>query len=134
MASRNRSNRTANALEQRAPSAPARKAVAKRSKVARPRRVGINLEFDSLAKFTSYVSNISQTGCFMRTRDPWPVGTRLHLHFTVLVDDPEVLEADGEVVRVSERPRGMGLKFVDLSAGARLLITRILARSRLVGK
>jgi len=108
--------------------------VVKRPKVARPRRLAINLEFDSLAKFTSYVSNISQTGCFMRSRDPWPVGTRLHFHFTVLVDDLEVLEAAGEVVRVSERPRGMGIKFMRLSASARLLINRLLARSRLAAK
>jgi uncharacterized protein (TIGR02266 family) len=129
VALRNRSNRT---VEHHEP-AP-RKAAARRLKVARPRRLAVNLEFDSLAKFTSYVSNISQTGCFMRTRDPWPVGTNLRLRFTVLLDDPEVLEADGEVVRVSERPRGMGLKFVKLDAGARLLINRLLARSRLVGK
>ncbi len=102
--------------------------------MARPRRVAINLEFDSLAKFTSYVSNISQTGCFMRTRDPWPVGTRLRLHFTVLLDDPEVLQTEGEVVRVSERPRGMGVRFVQLDANALLLINRLLVRSRLRAK
>jgi uncharacterized protein (TIGR02266 family) len=133
VALRNRSNHTAERrVEDKAP-AP-RRAPLKRTKVARPRRVAINLEFDSLAKFTSYVSNISQTGCFMRTRDPWPVGTRLRLRFTVLADDPEVLQADGDVVRVSERPRGMGIKFASLSASARLLINRLLARSRLAGK
>ena len=100
--------------------------------MVRPKRVAVNMEFDSLAKFVSYVSNISQSGCFMRTRDPWPVGTRLRLEFTVLVDDPEVLEAEGEVVRVSERPRGMGVRFTNLPSGARLLINRLLTRSRLL--
>jgi uncharacterized protein (TIGR02266 family) len=131
VALRNRSNLTA---AEREPVKKAAAAAPRRKNVARPKRVAINLEFDSLAKFTSYVSNISQGGCFMRTRDPWPVGTRLHMHFTVLVDDPEVLEADGEVVRVSERPRGMGVRFVKLDASALLLINRLLARSRLLAK
>ena len=130
MGLRNRSNHTV----ERELNAPRRAPAAKRTKVVRQRRVAINLEFDSLSKFTSYVSNISQSGCFMRTRDPWPVGTRLRLHFTVLADDPEVLQADCEVVRVSERPRGMGVKFVSLSASARLLINRLLARARLAVK
>jgi uncharacterized protein (TIGR02266 family) len=95
----------------------------------RPRRLDVNLEFESLAQFTQYVSNISRTGCFLRSRDPWPVGTRLKLRFTLLVDDPEVLEATGEVVRVSERPRGMGLKFLQLPVEARKVIDRLLART-----
>ena len=94
----------------------------------RPRRVDVNLEFDTLERLTQYVSNISRTGCFLRSRDPWPVGTRLNLRFTVLADDPEVLEAVGEVVRVSERPRGMGLKFVQLPVPARKIIDGLLAR------
>jgi uncharacterized protein (TIGR02266 family) len=94
----------------------------------RPRRVDVNLEFDSLAQMTQYVSNISRSGCFLRSRDPWPVGTRLNLRFTVVAEDPEVLEAVGEVVRVSERPRGMGLKFVQLPVPARKVIDGLLAR------
>src|SRR5687767_787880 len=71
---------------------------------ARPRRINVNLEFESLERLTQFVSNISRTGCFLRSRDPYPVGTRLSLRFTLLADDPEILEAKGEVVRVSERP------------------------------
>lgn len=96
----------------------------------RPRRVEVNLEFESLERMTQYVSNISRTGCFLRSRDPWPVGTRLNLRFTVLADDPEVLEAKGEVVRVAERPRGMGIKFMELPISARKVIDHLLARSR----
>ena len=43
------------------------------------------------------------------------MGTRLKLRFTIMADDPEILEAMGEVVRVSERPRGMGVKFLELT-------------------
>jgi uncharacterized protein (TIGR02266 family) len=99
-----------------------------RTSRARNRRLDVNLEFESLAQFTQYVSNISRTGCFLRSRDPWPVGTRLKLRFTLLADDPEILEALGEVVRVSERPRGMGLKFLQLPLAARKVIDRLLAR------
>jgi uncharacterized protein (TIGR02266 family) len=95
---------------------------------ARNRRIDTNLEFESLAQFTQYVSNISRSGCFLRSRDPWPVGTRLKLRFTLLADDPEILEALGEVVRVSERPRGMGLKFLQLPMAARRVIDRLLAK------
>ena len=102
----------------------------KPSKTSRPRyrRLNVNLEFESLAQFTQYVSNISRTGCFLRSRDPWPVGTRLKLRFTLLADDPEILEGLGEVVRVSERPRGMGLKFLQLPLATRRVIDRLLAK------
>jgi uncharacterized protein (TIGR02266 family) len=95
---------------------------------ARNRRMDVNLEFESLAQFTQYVSNISRSGCFLRSRDPWPVGTRLKLRFTLMADDPEILEALGEVVRVSERPRGMGVKFLQLPMAARRIIDRLLAK------
>jgi uncharacterized protein (TIGR02266 family) len=92
--------------------------------------VEVNLDFESVERLTQYVSNISRSGCFLRTRDPWPVGTRLDLRFTVLADDPEVLEARGRVVRVSEKPRGMGLQFLELPIAARKVIDRLLARTR----
>ena len=97
-------------------------------KVSKPRqrRVDINLEFDSLERLTEYVTNISKSGCFIRAQDPWPVGTKLNLRFTVLVEDPEILDGIGEVVRVSEQPRGMGVKFVQLSAPGLRIIDRVL--------
>jgi uncharacterized protein (TIGR02266 family) len=99
-----------------------------RTSRARPRRVDINLEFDSVDRLGEYVSNISKTGCFIRTQDPWPVGTPLNLRFTVLLDDPEILEGTGEVVRVSESPRGMGVRFVQLPLRSRKLVEQLLAR------
>ena len=94
----------------------------------RPRRVDVNFEFESLDRLSQFVSNISRSGCFVRTRDPWPVGTRLNLRFTVLLEDLEIVEARGEVVRVSERPRGMGVKFIDLSVASRDVVDRIVTR------
>ncbi len=99
--------------------------------IVRPKRVDVNVEFDSIEKFINeYVSNVSHSGAFIRTRDPWPVGTKLRLKFTVIAEDPEVLEGLGEVVRVSERPRGMGVAFVELTEHSQKLIGKLLTRPR----
>ena len=99
-----------------------------RSKTAlRPKRVDINVEFDSIEEFVSqYVSNISKSGAFIRTRTPLPVGSRMRLRFTILAEDPEVLEGIGEVVRLSNRPMGMGVVFVELEEHSRQLIGKLL--------
>lgn len=95
----------------------------------RDKRVDINLEFDSLGKLLSeYLTNVSRSGAFILSREPWPVGTKLRLRFTVLADDPEILEGTAEVVRVSDDPPGMGVAFVDLTEESKTLIDRILAR------
>jgi uncharacterized protein (TIGR02266 family) len=100
-----------------------------RKSVLRPKRVDINVEFDSIDRFINeYVSNISRSGAFIRTRDPWPVGTRLRLRFTIMAEDPEILEGVGEVVRVSDRPRGMGVAFVELTEHSQQLIAKLLTR------
>jgi uncharacterized protein (TIGR02266 family) len=102
---------------------------AARKSVMRPKRIDVNVEFDSIESFINeYVSNLSKSGAFIRTRDPWPVGTRLRLRFTIVADDPEILEGMGEVVRVSERPRGMGVAFVELTDHSQKLIARLLTR------
>lgn len=95
----------------------------------RAKRVDVNKEFSSIEHFINeYVSNVSRSGAFIRTRDPWPVGTRLNLKFTIMAEDPEILEGVGEVVRVSDRPRGMGVAFVQLSELSRRLIEKLLVR------
>jgi uncharacterized protein (TIGR02266 family) len=102
-------------------------AARRRKSVMRPRRLDINLEFDSIEHFISeYVSNISKTGAFIRTRDPWPVGTKLRLRFTILADELEILEGMAEVVRVSDQPRGMGVAFVELAEHSAKLIDKLL--------
>jgi uncharacterized protein (TIGR02266 family) len=98
-------------------------------KVLRPKRIEINREFESIERFINeYISNISKSGAFIRTRDPWPVGTRLRLRFTIVADDPETIEGIGEVVRVSDRPRGMGVAFVELTDRSQKLIDKVLIR------
>lgn len=95
----------------------------------RERRIEVNAEFAVLESFlTEHVTNVSHTGAFIRTRDPWPVGTRVRMRFTVLDGDLETLEGTAQVVRVSERPRGMGVEFLELPPSSRALIDRLLAR------
>jgi len=99
------------------------------SSALRPKRHDVNLEFDSAESFIrEYVMNVSRSGAFVRTRSPLPIGTRVRLRFTVMLDDPETLEGIGEVVRLGERPRGMGVVFVELSEPSKSLLERLLTR------
>ena len=75
-------------------------------------RVTINKEFESFDAFIQeYVTNISETGVFIKSQSPLAVGTRVNLRFTVIMDDIETIEGIGEVVRVEKDPPGMGVVF-----------------------
>ena len=92
-------------------------------------RVTINKEFESFDAFIhEYVTNISRSGVFIRSKNPLEVGTAVNLRFTVIVDDIETIEGTGEVVRVEEDPPGMGVVFKELSAYSKRLIERLLTR------
>lgn len=97
-------------------------------------RMAVNREFRSIEEFISeYVSDISRSGVFIRTDDPLPVGTKVDLKFTVIVDDFETIEGIGEVVRVvlpSESEQcGMGVVFTELASYSQGLIDRLLTRN-----
>ena len=93
----------------------------------REERVTINKEFESYDAFINeYVTNISRTGVFVRSRTPLPVGTKVNLRFTVIMDDIETVEGLGEVVRVHDDPPGMGVVFTDLSTYSKGLIDKLL--------
>lgn len=92
-------------------------------------RVTINKEFESFDAFIhEYVTNISRSGVFIRSKSPLPVGTEVNLRFTVIMDDIETIEGTGKVVRVEDDPAGMGVVFVNLSSYSRVLIERLLMR------
>jgi len=95
-------------------------------------RVTINKEFESFDAFIhEYVTNISRTGVFVKSKQPLPVGTRVNLRFTVIMDDIETIEGVGEVVRLESDPPGMGVVFTELSQYSQGLIERLLtARPR----
>jgi uncharacterized protein (TIGR02266 family) len=97
----------------------------------RDERVTINKEFESYDAFINeYVTNISRTGVFVRSRTPLPVGTKVNLRFTVIMDDIETVEGLGEVVRVHDDPPGMGVLFTDLSTYSKGLIDKLLTERR----
>jgi uncharacterized protein (TIGR02266 family) len=90
-------------------------------------RVTINKEFESYDAFISeYVTNISRSGVFVRSKTPLDVGTRVNLCFTVIMDDIETIEGVGEVVRVHDDPPGMGVVFTELSSYSKGLIEKLL--------
>lgn len=96
--------------------------------VRRAERVTINKEFESFDAFIQeYVTNISRSGVFIRTKNPLAVGTKVNLRFTVLMDDIETIEGTGEVVRVDEE--GMGVVFRDLTGYSQSLIERLLVQN-----
>ncbi len=99
----------------------------KTDEARREERVTINKEFESYDAFINeYVTNISRTGVFVRSKTPLPVGTKVNLRFTVIMDDIETVEGLGEVVRVHDDPPGMGVVFTDLSTYSKGLIDKLL--------
>lgn len=91
----------------------------------RDERVTINKEFESFDAFIQeYVTNISRTGVFVKSKQPLPIGTRVNLKFTVIMDDIETIEGVGEVVRVEKD--GMGVVFRELSTYSKDLIDKLL--------
>jgi hypothetical protein len=91
------------------------------------KRVTINKEFESFDAFIhEYVTNISRSGAFVRSKQLLPLGTRVDLKFTVVMDEIETIEGVGEVVRVQKDPPGMGVVFTELSQYSQHLIARLL--------
>lgn len=93
-------------------------------------RLTINKEFESFDAFIhEYVTNISKTGVFIKSKSPLPIGTKVNLRFTLIMDDIETIEGTGEVVRVEAEPAGMGILFHELAEESRELIERLLGES-----
>ena len=100
----------------------------------REERVTINKEFESYDAFINeYVTNISRTGVFVRSKTPLPIGTKVNLRFTVIMDDIETVEGIGEVVRVHDDPPGMGVVFTELSTYSKGLIDKLLTKPSTLG-
>ncbi|PID38147.1 MAG: hypothetical protein CSA65_08655 [Proteobacteria bacterium] len=98
-------------------------------KTPRAPRVTINHEFASVEQFiTEYVTDISRSGVFIRSKDPLAPGTKVNLRFTVIMDEIETIEGVGEVVRISHDPPGMGVTFVELTPYSERLIQRLMGK------
>jgi hypothetical protein len=95
----------------------------------REERATINKEFESFDAFIQeYVTNISRTGAFIKSKTPLPIGTVVNLRFTVIMDEMETIEGVGEVVRVEENPPGMGVAFREINAYSKGIIDRLLTQ------
>ena len=100
-----------------------------RKLVPRDERATVNHEFASVDEFINeYVTNISRSGVFIRSKNPLSVGTKVDLKFTIILEDPEIIEGIGEVVRVNDDPKGMGVVFISLSNVSQNLIARLMTR------
>jgi hypothetical protein len=79
---------------------------------------------------TTPVSDLSQTGCFVHTDEPLPIGSVIELCFTVFPEEPVLFRGQGRVVRhaLEGEPIGMGVEFVELSDASRDVVRKILLR------
>ncbi len=68
-------------------------------------------DLQSHAKRAGKVENISRSGCFIRTPDPWLLWTRVRLW---IVYQCQQFEAEGSVVHAAGN-RGMGISFEKIS-------------------
>lgn len=97
-----------------------------RSYSLRAERVVVNRDFAAVEDhINEYVTNVSVSGAFIRSRDPLPVGTRVNLRFSIILDEIETIEGVGEVVRVSTAPLGMAVAFRKLTSSSQDLIQRL---------
>ncbi len=93
-------------------------------------RQTINQEFANLEQFRSeFASDISTTGCFIRSPRPLPVGTQVALKFTVIEGGLAIIEGTGEVVRSVRPPTdnpGMGVRFIELTPASAAALAQML--------
>ncbi len=95
----------------------------------RAERIPINVEFAAMSTAT-YISDLSEYGVFVHTETPAARGSKVKLRFTVLLDDPVIVEGEGRVVRRQTDPGGMGIEFTDLSPEMILRINDVVSRQR----
>ena len=98
-------------------------------RVPRPPRIPVEHEYGSLEEHVGqFVTNVSRTGAFIRTKNPPAVGTTVDLNFTIVDDDLYTIEGVGEVVRTSIDPLGVGVQFVSLTAESKKVLDKLLAK------
>ena len=91
-----------------------------------PLHVVVRFEDDQTGFVDADAANISLTGVYVRTRQPRPAGTRLHLELKLSKDF--LIRAVGEVVwsrpmdESEERPAGMGVLFARFDGDGREIL------------
>ena len=99
-----------------------------------PYETAVRFEFDRFRGFVEeHSADLSLGGMFVKTRTVPPVGTVVPIEFR-LDDGYELIRGTGKVIWVREedegpgRPAGMGLRFLELTAGSRELIFKVVER------
>jgi Tfp pilus assembly protein PilZ len=96
--------------------------------------VPVRFRYHSILDFADAQSlNLSRSGMFLAPSDPLPVGTIIDFELA-LVDGLPLLKGQGEVVRVSANPKGIGVKFQQLDDASRALLDRIVQVNTVEGK
>jgi len=84
----------------------------------RGNRHAINPEFAALEPGSvTFVSSLSETGVFINSRVRLPVGAAVDLCFTVLLDEPIVIQGQGRVIHHQDRLHQGGLRLDYLLRG-----------------
>jgi uncharacterized protein (TIGR02266 family) len=89
----------------------------------------VQYRFDTLEDFVAeYATNLSPTGMFLETEEPSPVGSLLHVQFS-LKDGSKLIEGVARVARVSlggdGAAPGMGVELVQFDEASLALIRQI---------
>ncbi|MBV1860667.1 MAG: PilZ domain-containing protein [Nannocystaceae bacterium] len=97
----------------------------------RAERVAVNFEFRGNADMPTHVANLSEYGVFVQTQRHLALGTEVELRFTVVLEDPVVIEGRGRVVRYQAEPVvGMGFEFTQLDPEMLLRVADVVRRNR----
>ncbi len=89
----------------------------------------VQYRFDTLEDFVAeYATNLSPEGMFLQTESPSPVGSLLHVQFS-LKDGSKLIEGLARVARVSPggdgSAPGMGVEFVQFDETSLALVRQI---------
>ncbi len=96
--------------------------------------VPVRYRYESIIDFVETQSmNVSRTGMFIAAADPVALGTVLDFE-VALTDGFVLLRGKAEVARISQTPRGLGVKFVQLDPASQKLIGRIVEVNALEGR
>lgn len=103
-----------------------------------PFETNVHIEFEKFSGFISeYSTNISEGGIFIRSDQPAPIGTVLSFEFK-LKDNFTLIQGLGEVAWIRngnppDQPKGMGIRFRELSPQSRQLIATMIANHQSKG-
>ena len=80
---------------------------------------------------TTPVSDLSETGVFVHTDDPLPLGAEIELKFTVQLEEPVLFLGRGRVVRhgSGHEPNGMGVEFIELDDTAQDVLQKLMLKA-----